>query len=318
MPQKLFHTKNLQPIGFCLFIICIAISNAFSQLDVKADEETIALLKKFRSEYVASLIQKKPALTQSYYSENIRLMPEFQKTIMGKNNALAYFKAFSERFDVYEFSREEKEILDLGSIVTELGMFRMKIRLKTTGKDHEVAGKYLDIWEKSNDNKLALMTEAWNYNHQLEIEGQLRFDEVSEVDVALQAHVPINSNISFELAGLNRLMEAAVSQHDAKIWSQFYADDGIFLYSRNRIYEGKTALSKFLDSHAKDLPVFEKLDIRNDRIDDLGSYVIEYASHIANWRSGEYSGVNTGKDLRIWRREKDCSLKIFRHIGMYD
>jgi ketosteroid isomerase-like protein len=245
-------------------------------------------------------------------------MPEFQKTIIGKNNVQVYFKAFLERFDVYEFGREEKEILDLGSVITELGMFRMKIRSKSTGRNHEVTGKYIDIWEKSGDGELALITEAWNYNHQLEIEDQFRFDGIPQVDVALQAHLPINNNISFELAGLNRLMESVVSQHDAKIWSQFYAEDGMFLYSRNRIYEGKEALNKFLDAHAKGLPVFEKLDIRNDCIDDLGSYVIEYASHVANWRNGEHSGVNTGKDLRIWRREKDCSLKIFRHIGMYD
>ena len=245
-------------------------------------------------------------------------MLEFQKTIIGKSNVQVYFKAFLERFDVYEFGREEKEILDLGSVITELGMFRMKIRSKSTGRNHEVTGKYIDIWEKSGDGELALITEAWNYNHQLEIEDQFRFDGIPQVDVALQAHLPINNNISFELAGLNRLMESVVSQHDAKIWSQFYAEDGMFLYSRNRIYEGKEALNKFLDAHAKGLPVFEKLDIRNDCIDDLGSYVIEYASHVANWRNGEHSGVNTGKDLRIWRREKDCSLKIFRHIGMYD
>lgn len=66
------------------------------------------------------------------------------------------------------------------------------------------------------------------------------------------------------------------------------------------------------------MPIFEKLDIRNDRIDDLGKYVIEYASHIAVIRNGDYSGVGTGKDIRIWRREAGGSLKIFRHMAMYD
>jgi hypothetical protein len=66
------------------------------------------------------------------------------------------------------------------------------------------------------------------------------------------------------------------------------------------------------------MPIFEKLDVRNDRIDDLGNYVIEYASHIAIIRSGDFSGVSTGKDLAIWRREPNGALKIFRHITMYD
>jgi hypothetical protein len=114
-------------------------------------------------------------------------------------------------------------------------------------------------------------------------------------------------------------MEATIMQHDAKIWSQFYSDDGMFLYSRHPVYKGRKALDEFLEKHVKeDMPIFEKLDIRNDQIDDLGDYVIEYASHIANWRKGEYSGINTGKDIRIWRRGVDCSLKIFRAMGMYD
>jgi hypothetical protein len=66
------------------------------------------------------------------------------------------------------------------------------------------------------------------------------------------------------------------------------------------------------------LPVFEKLDMRNDRIEVTGRYVIECASHVANWRNGESSGVNTGKNIRIWRREPDGALRIFLAIGMYD
>lgn len=310
--------KNLQSALCVFFVTCFALTHAFCQQNLQPDEKAISHLKKFTAAYEAGLIDNKPELTQEYYAEDIRLMPEFQKTVIGATNALLYYKAFTNKFDVLEINREEKEILDLGSIITEIGMFRMKIRLKSTAKDYEINGKYFDIWERSKAGKLAIITNAWNYSHYMEIEDQLRFNEVPIVDVALQAHVPVNSNISFELAALNRLMENIVSQHDAKIWSQFYTDDGMFLYSRNPVYEGKDVLNKFLEAHAKELPVFEKLDIRNDRIDNRGDYVVEYASHIANWRNGESSGINTGKDLRIWRREKDGSLKIFRHIGMYD
>ena len=103
------------------------------------------------------------------------------------------------------------------------------------------------------------------------------------------------------------------------IWSQFFADDGMFLYSQNPIYRGRQQLDPFIRRHAeKELPIFENLDIRNDKIIDLGNYVIEYSSHNAIFRSGDYSGTNTGKDLRVWRREENGSLKIFRQIAMYD
>ncbi len=47
-------------------------------------------------------------------------------------------------------------------------------------------------------------------------------------------------------------------------------------------------------------------------------YVIEYAIHIANWRHGISSSATKEKDLRIWKREKDDSLKIFRQMAMYN
>lgn len=310
--------KQTKLIFLLTALICGNLTYIFAQRNTKAEEETVTHLKKFRSDYIKSILEKKPEILQVYYTENIRLMVEFQKTVFGKSNVLMYHKAFSARLDTKSYDRKEFEILDLGSMVVEHGLFTMKVTSKSTGKEHELKGKYQNIWEKTESGKLSLITEGWNYDHQLDIGEQLRFEEVPVIDIALQPHVPINSHISFELAALNRLQEATISQHDAKIWSQFYADDGILFSQSHTLYEGRKAIDEYVEQHVKELPVFEKLDIRNDRIDDLGNYVIEYASHIANWRSGEYSGVGLGKDLRIWRREKNGSLKIFRHIGMYD
>jgi hypothetical protein len=249
----------------------------------------------------------------------IGIYPVSAKTDTDEGNALKYHKAFSTRFIITSYNRMEIEILDLGERVVEVGVFEMILTAQRTNQEHEIKGKYQNIWEKASNRELILITEAWNYNHPIPIEDQLRFEEVPSADVALQAHVPINSSISFELAALNRLMEVTITQHDAVIWQKFYTDDGMFIYSRHPFYQGRKCIDEFLIKHVnEDMPVFEKLDIRTDRIDVLEQYVIEYASHIANWRSGDYSGVNTGKDIRIWRREPDCSLKIFRAMAMYD
>ena len=64
--------------------------------------------------------------------------------------------------------------------------------------------------------------------------------------------------------------------------------------------------------------MFEKLDLRTHRIDDLRDYVIEYASGVANWRVGESSGVSLGKNILVWRRESGGTLKIWRAMSMYD
>jgi len=299
-------------------LISVIFTHALAYAELRADEKTAVYLNKFRSDYSQSIRDGKPKNIVAYYSDECRLMPEFQKTVMGKSNAALYHKAFLNRFTVKEYNRVEKEILDLGSRVVEHGAFTMKLKAKMTGKEHELAGKYQNIWAKSKTGELSLLTEAWNYNHQTEIDQQLVFAEVPTVYTALGTHVPINSNISFELAALNRLSEVTITQHDAAVWSQFYADDAMLLYSRHPAYTGRKEIDEFLAKHVKEIPVFEKLDIRTDRIDDLGEYVIEYASHIASFRQGQFAGVNTGKNIVIWRREKNGPLKVFRGIAMYD
>ncbi|UZR97564.1 nuclear transport factor 2 family protein [Chondrinema litorale] len=290
----------------------------YSPRDLQADKQTIAFLDNFRSVYIKSMLENTPELLSSYYDEDVRLMPEFQKTIFSGEDAQAYFNAFAERFELEEYNREKIEILDLGKRVVELGNFTMKLKLKSNRKTYDLVGKYEQFWSKADGGKLSLITEAWNYNHAIEISEQLKFNEVPSTNVALQAHVTINDPISFELAALNKLMEEAIIKHDSKLWAQFYSDEGMFIYSFNPIYKGRKALDDFLEKHTAEMPIFEKLDIRNDQIDDLGEFVIEYASHTAIVKSGDYSGINTGKDLRIWRREGNGHLKIFRAMAMYD
>jgi ketosteroid isomerase-like protein len=281
------------------------------------DEGHASFIKDFNKAYIQGMVSKSVKSTASYYDQKIRLLTEFQKTIIGKENALLYFKTLFSKVDVVSFVRTETEVLDLGEGVLEDGVFTMVVKPNGTNKEYQLEGKYQDIWKKSG-NQLLLTAMAWNYNHQVEIAEQLRLQNVPEVQTAYASHTPINNPVSFQLAALCRLLEKTISEHDAKIWSQFYADDCKIFTTAHSTVEGRKAIDDYLEIHVKELPVFEKLDVRNDQIDDLGGYVIEYASHVANWRNGESSGVNTGKNIRIWRREKDGSLKIFRQIGMYD
>jgi ketosteroid isomerase-like protein len=273
---------------------------------------------RFRSDYVGAVLAGTPAGILGYYADDIRLMPEFQKTVMGKGDVAAYHRAFAGRFAVGGYGRRETEVLDLGARVVEHGLFTMRVTVRGTSEAHELTGKYQDVWTRRPDGQLSLITQAWNYAHPTAIEPQLRFAAVPGVDVALRAHVPVNSPISFELAALNRLAEVTIAQHDARVW--------VAVLRRRRradvqpppCVRGPAGDRRFLAAHVQEVPVFEALDIRTDRIDDLGRYVIEYASHIASFRAGDQSGVNTGKNTVIWRREPGGALKVFRGMAMYD
>jgi len=303
-----------------LVLVCLPVTRTFAHPALPPDARTVAYLAQFKTDYAKSVLRKKPELLAAYYADDVRLMPEFQRTILGKGNALAYHRAFAARFDVqqWDFNKDAVETLDLGTRVVELGTFTVEMTAKSTGGTHALQGKYQHVWQKGADGSLSLLTEAWNYSHQVAIAEQLKFADVPAVQVAYQAHVPVNSHISFELAALNRLMEVAFTQHDANIAAQFFTDDGAFMYSHHPICRGRKELDAFFAGHMQQLPIFEKLDCRTDRIDVLAGYVIEYASHIAIVKDGDYSGVGTGKNLRIWRREEDGSLKMFRQMAMYD
>jgi len=284
---------------------------------VNAQTKPASTLQQFGIDFTASML-KGDLSFMSYADNTIRLMPEFSMSVITKANSIKYYEAFHKHLDVTSFSRTESEILDLIEYMAEWGTFTMKVTHRTTNRAHDLPGKYMDVWKKDGSGKLSLVSQAWNYNQSIDFADQLRFVEVPTRNVALSAYSPVVDRISFELAGLNKLMEATVIQHDAQRWKMFYDDDGNFLYSNSPAYQGRKALDGFIDEHVRGLPTFEKLDIRNDQIIDLGAYVIEYASHTAFVRGGNWSGTGTGKDLRIWRRGSDCSLKIYRHIAMYD
>ena len=98
-------------------------------------------LDRFRTDYVKSVFEGRPELSSPYYAERVRLMPEFQKTILGKASATAYDRAFAARFAVHEFRRDVVEILELGSRLMESGTFQLKMSVKKSGERRELRSK---------------------------------------------------------------------------------------------------------------------------------------------------------------------------------
>jgi ketosteroid isomerase-like protein len=275
-------------------------------------------LEAYRTAIVRAYLDGKPEDAVRPLAEHVRLMPAYQKTVVGRSDAASYYRAFLKRFAVTAYERTPLEVVDLGGRAMENGRFTMTIAVRGSSETHTFAGKYLDLWEKSASGALTLHTAAWNHDEPPKFAEQLRFAEVPAVHMGLQARVPIAAGVSFELAALQRLQEAAILQRDGKTWALFYADDAMSLANLGGVVSGRKALDEYHVSHAKALPVFEKLDLRTHLIDDLGEYVVEYASGVVTWKVDEWSGVNLGKGLLVWRRGGDGQLRVWRSISMYD
>ena len=302
--------------------VLLAAVTAFSAISAihasAAPEDQLKTLAEFRFAYAQSLRQGNIDSLAGYYAENIRLMAEFQRTVVGRTDAFSYYRAFAGRFEVQAYRRDVIDLLDLGTGWIESGTFVMKLTLKGGGRTYELNGKYLDLWEKAANGKLGLQAQAWNYDQSVEIGDDLRFTDVPAFVAAFHGRVPVTTDVRFELAAMGRLIEVAVTQHDAPLFSRFYADDAVLLPNYSVACRGRQEIDAYVVDHFQHLQVFEKLDIRNDRVEEWDGYVIECARHLASWKNGDSSGVSIGKNLRIWRREPNHSLKIVRQIGSYD
>jgi hypothetical protein len=278
-----------------------------------------AVLDRYNEKFAIFMNTGKLPELKEFMSPKIRLMPPFQNTMIGADHALSFHSLFTSRFLVKDYSRKRIEILDLGKQVVEIGTMSFRLQRRSAPGEQVVTGTYLGIWEGSEVDGLRLITEAWNYDQYLgTLHDEFKFAEVPSTHAALLPTVPVKSNLTFELAALNHLLDETVTQHDARVWSQFYADDAMLAPGYTAIRKGRNEIDAYIKKHVDELPVFAGLDIRNDRVDDLGRFVVEYASHIASWKNGDSSGVSMGKNIRIWKRQEDHCLKLFRSIAMYD
>lgn len=310
-------TNPLKPILLAASLLAsLATAAGTAAAPTEVAREHGATLDAYRTAITAAYLRGKPEEAVRPLAEQVRLMPAYQKSIFGKADAATYYRAFLKRFTVRAYQRSPIEVADLGQRVMEIGRFTMTV---TAGaQTHTFAGKYLDLWEKSTTGTLALHTAAWNHDERPEFADQLRFAEVPAIHLAFQPRAPVTAGIRLELAGLQKLEEFAIAHHDGKTWALFYADDGIVLSNQGTVVSGRKALDEYFETHAKALPVFEKLDLRTHHVDDLGDYVVEYSSGVVTWRTNDWSGVNLGKGVLIWRRSASGTPQIWRAISMYD
>src|SRR5579859_5754889 len=135
-----------------------------------------AQMDQFRRDFVQCQSDQKFERLQPYYDEDLRFMPEFQKTVMGKKNASLYLQAFARHFDVGNYERHDTEVVDLGERLVEIGFFTTNLSPKTK-QPVAMRGKYMNLWKKNN-GKLSLLTQAWNYDQPLPWESEFQMNEV--------------------------------------------------------------------------------------------------------------------------------------------
>lgn len=313
--SKIRH-KLLRP--FAATMACLLATLSVSAAVPPTSSRWTATLGVMRASRIQAILEGNSGPLVAPCTGSTRMMTEGLPTVIGSTNIEAYFRAFFARFTVRTYVCTDVQTWDLGPRVAEFGRFTLRLAPKTGGAELSLQGKYLDLWEHDSGSGLRLAAIASNYDAWLPNGDILRFDGIPSVRMAMQARVQLDNDLSVELAAYNLLIQRALIEHDAALWTRIYADDAVLLPNNAPIAPGHAAIAAFIEAHCRELPIFEQLDLRNDRIEEAGGYIYEFASHIANWRNGASSGVSTGKNLRIWRREPDHALKLILQIPAYD
>jgi ketosteroid isomerase-like protein len=307
--------KNLKPV-FCLAILVLINISVFGQPNRMNHLKN--KIEKINSEVSKALVDKKFQSIMGYYNNDAISMPEYQASLITKEKIETYYNLLTKRFNINAYKKEIIEIIDLDSRIIEIGNFTTTYSLIEKDTSLNLNGSYLNVWERTKNGKLKVLVESWNYRHDVKNRELFTFSELGKSSWN-DSYLKIDTtSIAFELAGLNELMTKTVSSHNPQLWTQFFTTDAKYIYSHTPVQEGINAINQHLIEHCKYLPKFDKLLIGNNRIEILNGYIIEYASHYVDWSFGETKGISTGKDIRIWKRMPDCSLKIYRQIAMYD
>jgi ketosteroid isomerase-like protein len=249
----------------------------------------------------------------SCYDENAISMPEYQPTLQGINEIEKYYREIFKKQNIKSFKRKADEFIHLGSTVIEIGTFTKEYTDLNVDTIITLNGKYWNIWAVKPDGSFKLKGEVFGYFHPVKDPKALtvKFQE-SGNDYSDQ-------KIPLELRAYNALNENYVRLKDGALRSEFYTNDARYMPSQEPTLTGLDEIRTHLIDYSKRGNItFDSLAVYTYHYEYFADYVLEYSKVNVKWSNGSASGRTEGKGIRLWKRQDDKSIKIYRHIGTHN
>jgi len=144
----------------CLLIaVLFTASITFSQ----TNEEYKAKIEKLNKEYAKYMLEGNTEKSLSLYTADAISMPSYEPMHEG----LAAIRKASEEMQksgwkATAFEPTTMKIIANGSLITEIGTYKITMTMPGMVKPMDDHGKYLTIWEKQKDGSLKTKIEIWN------------------------------------------------------------------------------------------------------------------------------------------------------------
>jgi ketosteroid isomerase-like protein len=319
-PSKFRKTMNkyMKNSKFLLLFIFLLISEAVVFGQSKISNRFQADLERINKKVAQAFTEKNIDLLIRHFEKNAVCMPEFQPTLKGTDAIREYYTEIMSSRETKSFNKVILETIELKNNIAEIGTFSTTYQ-RVEGKEITLNGKYLMIWAIQPNGALKIKAESFGYLHNID-NPALHVVKITREQSAykLSERTQAEENLAFQLSALNTLMEKSVQQRDGNVRADFFTDDAIFMPFADSSKIGMNSIRKHLIAYNSYPVKIDTISIYNEYIEDCGNYVIEYPRFYVKWHTADNSGVGSGKGIRIWRRENNYYLKLYREIGIHD
>jgi ketosteroid isomerase-like protein len=251
----------------------------------------------------------------SHYDENAISMPEYQTILQGSDQIETFYETIFQRQNVKTLQRKAGEVIDLGKTIVEIGTFKKEYTHPENDTLITQSGKYWNVWDVKADGTLKLKGEAFGFFHPVK-DPEMLVVKNTPMEVS---DISSDSETSFELKAYNALMEKGVRNRDGVLRSEFFTDDGSFMPFADSTVTGMAKIKPYLIAYSSRGKVtIDSISCYTYHSEYFDDHVLEYAKFRVKWSTPQFSGRTQGKGIRIWKRQEDRSLKLYREIGTHN
>ena len=308
--------KKTKFISLLIVFTVIPVACIYAQPDAKVKVLKDRLQK---LSGILSLAEKNDDMKSfmAFYEENAISMPEYQPVLRGIKEINSFYKEIFKRQKIKTYQKQTEEVINLGKSIVEIGTFKKEYTGTKADSVFTLNGKYCNIWSLQPDGSLKIKGETFGFFH------QVQHPETFVVNVETQAgeaEIHPEHKIPMELRAYNALMEKYVKNGEGALRSQFFTEDGKFMPFAHPTVTGINELKQYLvayDTHGGGFK-FDSISVYTYDYEYFNDYVLEYPKFKVKWSTPTNSGKAEGKGVRIWKRQKDKSLKLYIEIGTHN
>lgn len=298
------------PLLAIVTISCADTDETMEQLRARSEQSLRALTQKLDDSELNTNVDG----CLNLYDDNAISMPEYQATLTGRNEIEKYYREINRKLRVKSVHRQPLEFIHLKNSIVVIGALKRVYVDQANDSLIQLNGKYWHIWSVQ-EGVYRIKGEAFGYfhpvAHQEPIVMSTRQQQPDEEDIRIK--VPL------ELKAYNALMEKGVRQRNGELRAGFFAENAVFYPFADTAVVGMRHIKPYLIAYSNRGTVrIDSVSCYTYAFEDYDDYILEYDMFKVKWSVADLKGRTQGKGIRIWIRQKDKSLRIFREIGTHN